>query len=115
MSVSLDLNKELTEKLEKILAQFGEENGVVVCVSGVEFHTPEIVRNFAYVQSGDAIRFGEKAQRYGLSDQDYGKEVWVNNRLLRLVDCCPNRHKYPFVAEDVKGKRWKISALSAKK
>ena len=115
MSVSLEQTQELNEKLEALLAKFGEEHGVVVAVSGVEYHTPEIVRQFAYVKSSDAMRFGEKASKYGMNEEDYGKEIWVNKRLLRLVDCHTNRHKYPFVAEDSRGKRWKITVEMAQK
>jgi hypothetical protein len=116
MLMDIDLSKELTEKLEKVLAQFGEEHAVVVSVSSVEFHQPMgIVRSFAYVKNGDAIRFGEKAKYYGMSDQDYYKEVEVNGKIMHLVDCHTNRHKYPFVVVDANGKRWKISAETAKK
>jgi hypothetical protein len=111
----MDRSQELTEKLSEILAKFGEEHGVVVSISSVSFSTPEVIRNFAYVKNGEAVIFGEKARRYGMGEEDYGKRVMVSNKVMRLVDCFPNRHKYPFVVEDGKGKRWKVTAETAKK
>lgn len=115
MPVSMEKANELTEKLQAILAEFGEEHGVIVSVSGVEFHTQAIIRNFAYVKNGEAVRFGQKASRYGLNEQDYGKPILVSGKPMKLIDCFPNRHKYPFVVEDARGKRWKVTADVARK
>jgi hypothetical protein len=61
-----------------------------------------------HAEEGDRAEFGLHAHLYGLTPDDFGRRFSSNGRFYAVIGFMPRNRKYPVLARDDSGSRYKF-------
>ncbi len=103
---SKEICRQMAVEMEQALKSIGEKYGVAITPAGGTFSSTEWTTKFKVTCSGEQgewnakVDFSRLCAVYGLSPDDFGKEVTYGFKRYRIVGIRPRRSVYPILLED---------------
>ena len=105
--------KLMRDELQKELDEFAAERGIKITFGNATFNDTEIHFKVDIVGAGEdneRERWVEQSKYFGLSADDYGKEITVGGERFKVVGIKPKARKNCIIIEQISnGKRYVIS------
>lgn len=94
--------KTFRDKLDKLLKEFSEENGVKASVgnftfSDTEFRTQLTVASSNNPEEIEKNKFAKECFLFGLKEEDYGRSFETYNGKYKITGFKPRSTKYPII------------------
>lgn len=109
--------KELQQVAQEALVAAMAPYGIKVVYKGGSFDSNTFKPRFELIASGadpEKKKFESYCNWFGLKPEHHGKEFWSHGKCYKLVGLEPNRPKFPLIAVDGAGKRFKFTVDAVK-
>ncbi len=114
---------QISSRLEIALSTIAEETGLDIQLGSCRYQNKsatykvivKTVGEDGKVFDEDAANFAVFARQYGLHEQDMGRKFVSNGTEYTICGLKPRAHKYPLLAKNSQGKRYKFGAAYVKR
>lgn len=109
------LQQDMNEALHAVALKYGVK---ITAHGGSLPHPTEFIAKFKVnvvdaatgeAHTAEARNFKNYAAVFGLKASDLGREFMLNGKKFKLTGIMPNRPKFPILAVDAQGKRFKLT------
>lgn len=114
--LDLEMTKDLMSKLDIVLKQFAEENDlkkIVIKTTKYDSSNGEIKANIhmeiKQSEEEEISKFEMESMIIGLAPDSYGKKITVQGREFTIVEIKRQNRKFPIIAIDENGGRYKFA------
>ena len=110
MTITKTSARGLAEQAESALQAVAERNGLTVKYKGGSYTGTTFTPKFEFATADSAaVGFARDATFIGLTPEDFGKEVKVEGRIIKIVGINLRASRYPVLVEDRDGKVYKYN------
>jgi len=111
--------RELRQDIKAALGSVEEKHGITFTFNNISFSSTEMSTRLQGVIGTDPEEIAKKewekhAVFFGLTEADFGREVIVQGKKLTLVGIRPRSPKFPIIAQNAIGKKFKLPVAAVR-